>query len=215
MDPTFWHQKWESNQIGFHKTEANPMLVRHLQRLPLEKHTRLFLPLCGKTLDIAWLLSKGYKVAGAELSELAIEQLFEQLGVTPTRSRQGKHIHYSHNDIDIFAGDLFDLTADMVGNIDAIYDRAALVALPEEMRFSYTPHLINLTNNATQLLISFEYDQSLVDGPPFSVSPTEVTHHYEQSYHIELIERVDVPGGLKGKYDLTESVWLLTDPAAA
>jgi len=209
MDESFWHQRWESNDIGFHKTEANSLLVKHFKALSLEKGRRVFLPLCGKTLDIAWLLSSGYRVVGAELSELAITQLFMDLEVEPRISEIDEVIHYNTEYIDIFVGDLFHLTRKMLGPVDAIYDRAALVAMPKEMRSQYTTHLRTITDHAPQLLICFEYDQTLMEGPPFSVSGEEVNQHYRDSYKLTLIESSDIVGGLKGKCEAKESVWLL------
>ena len=209
MDSNFWLKKWEKNEIAFHKSEANPALVKHLPALDLAPGDRIFLPLCGKTLDIGWLLSQGYRVAGAELSDIAIEQLFNELGVEPEISEVGKSKHYSANNIDIFVGNIFDLSSEMLGPVDAIYDRAALVALPEEMRDRYTPHLMQITDSAPQLLICFEYDQSLMAGPPFSISPSEVARHYQDSYEPTLLQSQAVPGGLKGNSEAQEKVWLL------
>lgn len=209
MDASFWHQRWETNDIGFHSSEANPMLVRYFEGLSLEKGGRVFLPLCGKTLDIAWLLSNGYRVAGAELSELAITQLFRDLGIKPDISEIDKVIHYSADNIDIYVGDLFRMSSKTLGTVDAIYDRAALVALPEDMRSRYTSHLRTITDQAPQLLICFEYDQALMEGPPFSVSGEEVYKHYSDSYELTLLGSLYIVGGLKGKCEATESVWLL------
>lgn len=209
MDTDFWLQRWQNNEIGFHQSEANPLLVAHFAHLPVERDARVFVPLCGKSLDIPWLLSRGYRVAGAELSELAIEQFFNELGVTPEVSEAGGLKRYAATHVDIFVGDFFDLTADMLGPVDAIYDRAALVALPETMRPRYAKHLASVTANAPQFLITFEYDQSKMDGPPFSVSDREVRILYEDGYDITLAESRDIPGGLKGKVESTENAWLL------
>ena len=94
MEANFWHQKWENNQIGFHESEANALLVDHFGSLGLAQDDRIFLPLCGKTRDIAWLLDKGYRVVGAELSEIAIKQLFEDLDATPEVNEVGELKHY-------------------------------------------------------------------------------------------------------------------------
>jgi thiopurine S-methyltransferase len=209
MDEQFWHRKWEANQIGFHQSEANPLLVAHFDALALPKGSRVFLPLCGKTLDIGWLLSRRHRVCGAELSPLAIEQLFAELDVTPEITGVGPMTRYSAPGIDIFVGDIFALSRDMLGPVDAVYDRAALVALPEEMRRRYATHLMEITARAPQLLISFDYDQSLIDGPPFSVDHTEVQRHYAGSYALALLASPDVEGGLKGKVAAKEDVWLL------
>ncbi|MGD1898714.1 MAG: thiopurine S-methyltransferase [Phormidesmis sp.] len=209
MDTSYWLQKWKDNNIAFHKSEAHPLLVKHFKALSISPGSRVFLPLCGKTLDIGWLLSEGYRVAGAELSELAIEQLFTELGTTPKISNAGDVKHYGAENIDIFVGNLFELSSTVLGPIDAIYDRAALVALPEATRNRYTAHLKSLTNKAPQLLICFEYDQALMAGPPFSISDEEVAQHYSDSYKPSLIEQVEMPGGLKGTCAAKENVWRL------
>lgn len=213
MEASFWHERWESNQIGFHGHTAHPLLVKHFQALDLAKGSRIFLPLCGKTRDIAWLLSQGYAVAGVELSELAIIQLFEELQltprITPLDKSERKLKHYQAAHIDIFVGDIFDLSAEMLGPVDAIYDRAALVALPETMRAQYTQHLCEVTQKAPQLLICFEYDQQKMDGPPFSISDHEIQQHYRENYTLTLLETVGVSGGLRGKHETVEKVWRL------
>lgn len=210
MEAHFWHEKWEKNEIGFHQGQANPMLVSHFLALKPVEPLRVFLPLCGKTRDIAWLLSKGHHVAGAELSELAIQQLFEDLGQEPDVSKLGELIHYQAPGIDIFVGDIFKLSADMVGKVDAVYDRAALVALPSDMRQRYADHLRSITGTAPQLLISFDYDQSQMNGPPFSVVEAEIRALYSEHYDIAALDSVDVVGGLKGQCKADETVWLLT-----
>ncbi len=209
MEPQFWHDRWAKHEIGFHKSEPNPFLVKYFNELGLEKGSRVLVPLCGKTLDIPWLLSNGYQVAGAELSSIAIEQLFAELGVKPTITRNGGIDHYHAKNIDILVGDIFDVTKTMLGPVDAIYDRAALVALPENMRNRYTAHLTEITDHAPQLLICYEYDQRAADGPPFSISQEEVRRRYLHRYQLRLLTSEDVPGGLKGKCAATEHVWLL------
>lgn len=209
MDPSFWHRRWEKNEIGFHTSKPHPMLIAHFDALSAPDGGRVFVPLCGKSLDIHWLLSKGYRIVGAELSRNAIEQLFQELGVEPTITEAGQHIRFSADGIDIFVGDIFALSADDVGVVDAIYDRAALVALPEALRQAYAPHVVALTGGAPQLLICFEYDQSQVDGPPFSVNDAECHAHYQDRYDLHLLSRDSLPGGLKGMYEAFESVWLL------
>jgi len=209
MDASFWHDRWEKNEIAFHEKEANSLLVRYFKELSLPKGRRVFLPLCGKTRDISWLLSNGYRVAGAELSQIAIEQLFKDLEVEPKVSEVAEGYHYSEKNIDIFVGDIFDLTGEMLGPVDLIYDRAALVALPIEMRARYTAHLMKITDTAPQFLICYLYDQNLMNGPPFSVSDEEVHNHYGGRYDPKLIASTTVPGGLKGKCEARENVWLL------
>ncbi|PZV11102.1 MAG: thiopurine S-methyltransferase [Pseudanabaena sp.] len=209
MDASFWLEKWKENNIAFHESEANPILVKYFKELSLVKGSRVFLPLCGKTLDIHWLLANGYRVAGAELSKIAIEQLFAELRVEPKTLRVGEVERYSANNIDIFVGDIFNLSGKMLGLVDAIYDRAALVALPEPMRDRYTSHLTEITDKAPQLLICYEYDQNLMEGPPFSISNEEVNRHYSDSYDLTLLLSTNLPNGMKGKCPAKENVWLL------
>lgn len=210
MEPDFWHRKWEENQIGFHNSSENPLLVDHIDKLSLVRGQRVFVPLCGKTLDISWLLSKGYNVVGVELSEMAIEQLFAEMNVDPKITQKDNLKHYAAHGLDIYVGDFFSLNHDILGHVDAIYDRAALVALPQDLRIAYTNHLITITNQAKQLLITYTYDQSKSDGPPFSISAHEVQTHYARRYKIQNEASVDVPGGLRGKTSATENVWILT-----
>ena len=209
MEESFWHQKWERNEIAFHQRESNPLLVKYFGDLSLPQRSRVFVPLCGKTRDIHWLLSQGYRVAGAELSQLAVEQLFADLGVEPNITAVDSLSRYSANNIDIFVGDIFGLSGNLLGQIDAIYDRAALVAFPEPMRDRYAVHLVDITDHAPQLLISYEYDQRLLNGPPFSISDDEVIRRYQESYNLKLLAKVEVEGGLKGRCAATENVWLL------
>ncbi len=209
MEPQFWHDRWANNEIGFHRSAANPFLLNYFNELTLAEGSRVFVPLCGKTLDIPWLLSNGYRIAGAELSALAIEQLFAELGIRPAIEKRGTTARYHANNIDIFVGDIFDVTRAMLGPVDAVYDRAALVALPETMRSRYTAHVTDITSCAPQLLICYEYDQRVAEGPPFSISQEEVRRHYAHRYQLRLLTSADVPGGLKGTCAATEHVWLL------
>lgn len=212
MDADFWHARWTANQIGFHEGKPNVHLAAHLARLGLAAGARLFLPLCGKTRDIAWLLSRGLRVAGAELSPLAVAQLFEELGVAPEISAAGPLELHRAPGLDIFVGDIFALSPDRLGPVDAVYDRAALVALPAPMRPLYAAHLAALTARAPQLLVCFTYDQTQAEGPPFSVAAEEVEALYGAAYRLECLDSCPVPGGLRGKVPAEENVWLL-EPA--
>lgn len=209
MDASFWHNRWQTNQTGWHESTVNPLLIAHFPSLNTPPGGRVFVPFCGKSLDLGWLLSRGYAVAGAELSELAVTQLFAELGIEPSISAVGKHRLFRGKKIDIFVGDLFDLSREILGPIDAIYDRAALVALPEPIRARYTAHLKAITALAPQLVIGYEYDQTIVAGPPFSVTPDELHGHYNDGYALTPLARLEVPGGLKGKCPATEHIWRL------
>ncbi len=210
MEHDFWHERWQNNQTAFHEDDGNALLHKYFGALNLETGARVFVPLCGKTRDIGWLLGQGLDVAGVELSEIAIRQLFEELNIVPEVSPAGALTRFSAPGLNVYVGDYFALTAEILGPVDAVYDRAALVALPAGMRTRYAAHLRTLTGIAQQLLLTYEYDQSKMDGPPFSVTADEVRDHYAEAYRVEMLERFDIPGSFKRKVDATEAVWLLT-----
>ena len=209
MKANYWLQRWQDNQIGFHQSEVHPLLVRYLQTLGLRAGHRIFLPLCGKTLDIGWLLKQGFRVCGIDLSTLAVEQLFAGLALEPDISELGELKCYSAPNVDVFAGDVFQLSQQALGEVDAVYDRAALVALPFDMRPSYSAHLTSITRQAPQLLITFVYDQALMAGPPFSIEEGEVQRNYGHRYDLKCLASETLAGGLKGKYPAIEELWLL------
>ena len=210
MDAGFWHERWEANEIAFHESAGNGLLNAHFRDRFPQTETRVFVPLCGKMLDIAWLLAQGYRVVGAELSALAIDQLFVELGVEPAIEKDGNGAWYRADGIDIYVGDIFDLTAETLGTVDCVYDRAALVALPQDMRVRYAAHIVSITGGAPQFLICFDYDQNIMPGPPFSIPEDAVRRLYSDAYEIGPIEARSVEGGLKGKAPASECAWMLT-----
>ncbi len=214
MELEFWHAKWEKGEIGFHQPEVNSLLATYLDTIELDSNSRIFVPLCGKTLDISWLLSQGYRVVGAELNALAIEQLFDELAIKPTIASigiasTGKIKHYVSDRLEVFVGDIFDLSQKMLGGVDLVYDRAALVALPLGMRKDYTAHLISISQQAPQLLVCFEYDQAVMEGPPFSIKRKEVEQHYQSNYQLTLLASEQMPEKLKDKVAAQETIWHL------
>lgn len=215
MEHSFWHSKWQKNEIGFHEPEGNALLVKYSSFLigddsPNSSSSRIFVPLCGKTRDIGWLLAQGCEVVGAELSEVAITQLFEELGVEPTISTSTNGKVYTKDGLTIFVGDIFELTSSDIGDVTGVYDRAALVALPSPLREQYSAHLIAITQCAPQLIISFDYDQNEMAGPPFSVNEKTVDSLYSADYNIQRLERSVLEGGLKGKVDADNLVFALS-----
>jgi thiopurine S-methyltransferase len=198
VDAKFWLDRWQRNQTGFDEPHVNPLLLTHFASLSLPAGSRIFVPLCGKTLDIRWLLSRGHQVAGAELS------------VTPSVTTSGPITRYSAAGIEVFQGDVFALCRGDLGPVDAVYDRAALIALPDSMRADYSSHVERLTQHARQLLICLKYDQRLLAGPPFSVDGEELARLYRPAYKLELLGSAQVVGGLKGKCPAAEEVWMLT-----
>ncbi len=209
MDANFWHKRWKDDDIAFHESKVNALLVSHLKDLPIQKRAHIFVPLCGKTQAIAWLLSMGHKVTGIELNITAVNELFEELGVKPKIETIGTLQRYHAVDLDIFVGDIFALTRETIGSVDATFDRAALVALPQAMRSQYSQHLISITRAAPQLLIVYEYDQNLMKGPPFSISSQEIHDHYKKHYKITPLASSAVPQGLRNIRPVNENAFLL------
>ena len=204
-----WLQRWKNREIGFNQNKANSFMVKYFEQLNLKEGSKVLVPLCGKSIDMSWLLAEGYTVVGIELSETAVKEFFDELNVIPNISKVGELTLYSNENLSIFVGDIFKVTSEMLGNIDAIYDRAALVALTIPMRIDYTAHLRSVTNNASQLLLCFEYDQSLMNRTPYSVEEDEVKKHYARYYDLELLAREEIAGGFKGKLPANDVVWLL------
>lgn len=210
MDQEFWRQRWQSRETGFHEPGGNALLAKWFHRLDLVAGQRVFVPLCGKTRDIAWLLSKDMHVTGCELSEIAVQELFDELNISPDISENGNYKTCSGPAIEIFTGDLFRLSGDIIGKVDAVYDRAALVALPGEMRRLYSEKIMQITGHAPQLVISFEYDQVEMEGPPFSVDAAEIAALYSAHYEINALDSIELSGGLKGICTAREQVWYLS-----
>lgn len=209
MDHSFWHGRWASNEIGFHEAEPNSLLTSHLPALGLQPGARVFVPLCGKSRDMVWLCQQGYEVVACELSALAVEQFFTEQKLTPSvQQRDGFNV-CSVAGLTIWQGDFFALTAAVIGPIDAVYDRAALIALPTAMRDAYAKQLLAISGAAKQLLITVIYDQSVMEGPPFSVNQAEICRLYDESLTCEPLASGPLAGGLKGKVKATEAVWLL------
>ncbi|NHN87949.1 thiopurine S-methyltransferase [Acetobacter conturbans] len=209
MDRDFWLEKWRINQIGFHEGTPNSLLTAHFAALRLKPGSRVFVPLCGKTRDLSWLRAQGFSVVGIDLSRKAIEQFFDEENISSVIAQCGRLERFDAGTVTLFAGDFFDLDAETLGPVAAIYDRAALIALPPPIRDRYAAHLVALTHAAPQLLVTLEYGQALQSGPPFSVPESDVHALYDTTYRLHEAKRRDVPGGLKGRCPAQEVAWLL------
>jgi thiopurine S-methyltransferase len=178
MDSDYWHKRWATGQIGgFHEGAPNVHLVTHLARLGPAR--RVLVPLCGKSEDLTFLAAQGHQVIGVELVESAVQAFFEAHQVTPEVSKAGPFTCYRAQQVTIFAGDFFAATGERLGGVDALYDRAAIIALPEPMRADYARHVRALMPAGSPgLVITFEYPQALLAGPPFSVPEAELRGHY-------------------------------------
>lgn len=216
MEKEFWLERWEKEQIGFHEQEANPFLTEYWHELHLQSDSKVFVPLCGKNVDMQWLRSQGHPVIGVELSEKAAQDFFKENSYAATAAIDNKFISYIANDIEIKSGDFFDLSKTDVATAKAVYDRASMVALPPEMRQRYVQHMAKILPSKTQiLLITFDYPPAEMQGPPFAVSPANVEAIYRDYSEIRQLAETDVlPQNPrfknKGLTRLHESVFLLT-----
>jgi thiopurine S-methyltransferase len=171
MDPAFWRERWQQGRIGFHEARVNAFLERHLDRLAGD--SRVLVPMCGKSEDLAFLAAHGHEVIGVELVEDAVRAFWAEHGLEPRIAVRDSFTEYAAPSITMLAGDMFATTRELLGPIDAIYDRAALVALPDELRRRYVDHLRTLLPKRL-LIVTYEYDQTKMAGPPFSVTEAEL-----------------------------------------
>ncbi|MCF7972017.1 MAG: thiopurine S-methyltransferase [Methylococcaceae bacterium] len=188
MQAEFWLERWEQNQIGFHEQEINSHLQNYWAKLNLPKKSKIFVPLCGKSSDMLWLLAQGYEVLGVELSPLAAQSFFADNQLDAKVSECGAFHCWKIDGLSIYQGDFFALSSDYLAGCNAIYDRASLIALPAEMRQKYAEHLKAIAPSLTDtLLITLEYDQTEMQGPPFSVSEQEVYSLFGEACEIECL----------------------------
>ena len=193
MEPEFWHQRWRSGQIGFHQSSPHPFLERWWPTLGLPRGSRVYVPLCGKSLDMVWLAVRGYRVVGSELSPIAVADFFGEQQAAVEVNPHGSFRRHAAGRIEILEGDALDLTPDLLGPVHAAYDRAALVALPGESRERYAAQFAELMPRGSKsLLVGFEYDERLKPGPPFSVEAPEVERLYGAAFEVRELERVDI-----------------------
>lgn len=215
MDPEFWHERWREGRIGFHRPEVNPWLRAHVRDLALARGARVLVPLCGKSLDLGWLADHGYRPVGVELSPIACAAVFEERGVQPVRETRGGMQRLRGGGIEVWCGDFFDPGLDDVVRCAALWDRAALIALPAEARADYVARCARLlTPGAPGLLVTLEYDPAEMEGPPFSVSPPEVESLYRSAFdlHPLVLQQYAEPSPHlveRGLSAMHESVWML------
>lgn len=215
MDPDFWHERWEANQIGFHQDEFNAYLGRYWPTLELDPGSRVLVPLCGKSLDLLWLRDQGHAVVGIELSRTAVQAFFEENGITPVVQEETHYTRWSCEGIELLCGDFFNFEAADLGKVDALYDRAALIALTKNQRQRYVQQLKQLLEPDTPgLLVTLDYDQAEMDGPPFAVAGDEVNHLYEAGFQLQHLAQLDALAANpqfrdKGLSTLTEHVYRL------
>lgn len=216
MEPTFWHARWQNNEIGFHEGQPNAWLTTYWSRLSSDTQAgQVFVPLCGKSSDLHWLAAQGHPVLGVELSEIACRDFFAEAGVPVEPESYGAHLRFQNGVLNVLCGDFFQLDSSTTGEITRVYDRAALIALPPAMREAYARHLTQLLPAGSEmLLITLDYPEGQMKGPPFNVSDAEVQRLYGEAFDIKPLAHIPMDAqndfakrrGLSGA---SESVFLL------
>ncbi len=191
MDPQFWHEQWERKQIGFHQPLAHPWLSQFWPML-VKGQGQVFVPLCGKSLDMAWLHGQGHSILGIELSPLAITEFFQEQDLEPSTRSEGSFDWYESSGYQLLCGDFFDLKPQHLCKVEAVYDRAALIALPPDLQARYANHLLYLLPHRPPiLLITFDYDAAEMQGPPFPVSEERIQELFGHAYSIKALSATD------------------------
>lgn len=185
MNQKFWRDLWQNNEIGFNQQQPHNFLTKYFSHLKLKKSDRIFVPLCGKSIDMIWLVEQGYKVIGIELSLIACKTFFNDNHISYHVTQDNGFTIFRSKDITLLCGDFFKLSKERLGQVEAVYDRAALIALPQDLRKLYVNHLMQLIEPATLIfLITMQYNQTEMTGPPFSVEQEEISSLYE-GYNIQ------------------------------
>jgi thiopurine S-methyltransferase len=193
MQPEFWHERWRTGQIGFHQATVDASLERLWPMLGIAEGRRIFVPLCGKSLDLVWLRNRGHPVVGVELSAAAVEAFFLENGIPARRRPRVGFDAYEAPGFEILRGDYFELTPEHLRDVGAVYDRAALISWTPELRDAYARHLLALAAPGTQmLLITLEYPQAEAAGPPFAVMPDEIDRLYSPHFEVREVSRRDI-----------------------
>lgn len=227
MDAEFWLQRWREGRTGWHRSQVMPLLAKHWEAVGAPPHSRVLVPLCGKSLDMLWLSEQGHDVLGVELSPLAIEQFLDEHGLQVRQSEGAAGTHFRVLDppgsggIEIINGDIFAVDAATLAGCNAFYDRAATIALPAEGRARLAGEVYaRLPPGALGLLIVLEYPPGEMEGPPFPVDRDEVERMFPTPWAAELLECRDIfadnPGfAEKGVTSLHTSVFALRKDHAA
>jgi thiopurine S-methyltransferase len=212
----FWLSRWRNAQIGFHQAAPDKHLTAYWPRLRLPRDSQVFVPLCGKSLDLLWLKHQGHSVVGVELSPIALENFCTENGITTRRRVLTGFDVYEADRLALYCGDFFKLTPSMLGSVRAVYDRAALISWEPPLRSRYVRHLASLMPPDSQvLLVSLEFPEHEMSGPPFSVTRTFIDELYARYFSVELLgnhEILHLESRLlaRGLTKLTEIVYRLT-----
>ncbi len=192
MDPKFWIDRWQRADTGFHQKTVHDLLARHWPSLGLKRGAQVFVPLCGKSLDMVWLADEGMNVLGIELSELAVDSFFSERARAPGVETAGVHKIKRAGPYELWAGDFFSMPAEATRRISAVFDRASLVAMPRTMQQAYADKMAALVPSGVPvLLVSLDFDPSQMEGPPFPVPAAQVERLFGGAFRITRLEARD------------------------
>jgi thiopurine S-methyltransferase len=192
MEPSFWIERWQRGETGFNQPDVHAELRRQWPALRVDAGASVFVPLCGKSVDMAWLRAQGLKVIGIELAESAVQDFFAEQGIRAVRDERHGLPCFAGDGISLYCGDFFALPADALADVAAAYDRAALIALPPSMRVRYARHVCEvLPRTASILQLTMEYEQAQMAGPPFSVDSAELHALYGAQYRVQPLSARD------------------------
>jgi len=215
MEAEFWHDRWAEGRTAWNQADVHPLLVEHWSAAIDGRSGAVFVPLCGTSVDMDWLAAQGHRVVGCELSPLAVRAFFADRGLEPVERSEGDLTVFTAGPFELWCGDFFAVPASALRDVAVVYDRASIVALPTDMRSRYAEHLTAIApDDVTILLISFEYDVSEMDGPPFSVTREEVAGLYGEAFAIDVVAVEDVTTrnadlAARGLSHVTETVTVL------
>jgi thiopurine S-methyltransferase len=185
VEQRFWAERWAEGATAFHRAVVSPALERYARSL-FPSGSKVLVPLCGKSLDLAWLAAQGFDVHGVEYVEQAARAFFAERGVEPRHAGDT----WSVSGIAIQCGDF--LTVDLPGPFGGIWDRAAMIAVSVADRPAYVRRMRGLVEQGAVLLLeSFTYESDTFAGPPFPLSHADVRASYA-GFQIEMLDEEDV-----------------------
>ena len=212
MDQNYWIGRWQRGETTWHQEEVEPSLITYFSDL---EPTRVLVPFCGKSRDLSWLIAQRHEVIGVEVSELACQSYFQENGISYRQISQGSSTLYQGGNVSILNADFLTIERSHVGEIGAVYDRAALIALPSDMRMQYTQQMIRLVRSCAKsqgfkfLQIILERTPTDPQGPPFSVTQKELETLYGGFFDIRFLHREDAGKGAIACTKREESAYLL------
>lgn len=215
MSDDFWLDKWRKQEIHFDQTDVNQWLVKYQNVLGDLRNKHVFVPLCGKSVDMNWFYQQGARVTGVELSELAAIAFFEENSLHYNIKKTPSFTIYQHDSVQILCGDFFELSKQHLVDIDLVYDRAALIALPDNIRKNYVKKMASLLNpGVSQFLISIQYVLDIIELPPYSIDENEINTLFSQEFDIQLLEQKHLSAVAphlteRGIKDIVQSVYVL------